>query len=336
MNSSMRCAPALTLVCIATATRRQQKQLAPAMSATDHLVVLSKVTPRQVPLLFKAFPPGSIDMDRSVAKVALDAKTRKPIAALILHSEPTSNGIGLFRFQFLTQQSQAYAHSFFEQLDYLAIRHGYASIAAWGARKKDSDDYNLLCAHGYEPKEQLLAFELRGKDKIKALYDDKVRLFEALKARGDIPKQASVVSFAEASAEAVSSLIATGLGSARTEIDHSPLSGIDLKRSVVLKIDHIIVAATLIRALPDGKGFYVSASAVEPEYKVTWATPYINRALLQHLVDAEAEYYAFETNPGKSPKMVNFAKRYHFKELGSSHLLVKALQLSSAPAPETR
>jgi len=329
----MQCVRVLIPAYIETATSRHPINTSTSvMSQTEQLVILSRVTPSNVPLLFRAFPQGSIDMDRTVARIALDAKTRQPIAALILHSEPTSEGTGLFQFQFLTQQSQSYVQSFLEQLDYLAMRLGYLNIGAWGARQEDSEDYKRLSAHGYEAKEQLLTFELRGKDKIRTIYDDQARLIVALEARGDIPSGAKVVPFAEASAEAVGSLIATGLGSARTEMDHSPLSGIDQQRSIVLKIDSVIAAATLIRALPDGKGFYVSASVIDPEYQITWASTYITQALLQHLIDAGAEYYKFETNPKSSPIMVNFAKRYHFKELSSSHLLVKSLRLPSAPA----
>ncbi|MGJ8639015.1 MAG: hypothetical protein ACSHYA_06440 [Opitutaceae bacterium] len=291
-------------------------------------IVFSKLTPRLAPLIFSAFSPGSVDMDRSAAWVALDREDKKtPIAALIFDSSTDSIApIGAFRFRFIGDTIHSYADSFFEQVTYLAQRRGFKKIGCKGAIVEGSDPYELFEKVGFKSAERLEKFRVNGRGKIELICDDQEELYQTLQERKEAPKPFRVIPFKNASFEAVNTLVRESLGSARRELDTSPLNSIDRERSIVLLDENVLAGAALVRPYHDTKGFHVSALVVEENYRHTPATSLLSHEILKRFIEAKADYYSFETNPSKSASMVNHAKRYEFEHLGTSHFMIKDLE----------
>lgn len=290
-------------------------------------IVFSRLTPRLAPLIFSAFPAGSVDIDRSWAWIALDRLDKKtPVAALVFDTQPnTESSIGVFRFRFIENSAQAYSNSFFEQLTYLAQRRGFKKIGCKGAMPESSELYAFLDKVGFESAEQLEHYRVDGREKIEIICDDEEELYQDFLHRDKAPKYFKPIPFKDASLEAVSTLVSESLGSTRRSLDTSPLHSVDRERSMVLLDKNQLVGAALVRALSDDKGFHVSALVVEENYRLTAATPQLSHEILKQFIEAKAEYYSFETNPKKSAAMVNHAKRYDFDHLGTSHLMVKQI-----------
>lgn len=303
-------------------------------------VLLSRLTPRQIPLVFHAIPVGLIDIDRSKAWMALKNPSREPLALLLIEAKATGKrgDFGVITMVPLSEDVYELYLPMLKQIEFLARRRNIRYIGFWGGVEETSREYPLLIEGGFVSREHLVAFKLEGKDNIQRIYEDQKNVYEQLKERGSIADSASVVPFKEVSAEAVSQLVSQSLGTARQHLDHNPVSGIDQDRSLVMLDGNRIVAAYLVRILDEGKGFYISSFVIDKDYRMSWASPWISAAFLGGMLEIDCEYYKFETNPDRSPLMMNHAKIYDFEETGKNHFMTKDLLAEkdqAAPAEDS-
>lgn len=297
------------------------------IDANDHSIVLTRLSPRTAPIVFRAFPAGSVDIDHSFAWLAVRQNDRHPMAALLLEPKETAKGYttAVVRFALLSDEALGSVPSFLQQTIYLCQRRGLERMACFGAVPERAPYYQALVDAGFESKDRLDGYRVEGRDAIEQLYAFEDRIVTALFRRDPIPEATRVVPYDEVSGESVGILVADSLGSVRRDFDHSPTSGIHPELSKVLLSGHRVVGAALVREKEVGRGFHVNALVVDPEFRLSWATPWLSREMLRSILDTGAEYYEFETNPAHSPTMVNHALRQGFEPIGASHFMTRAL-----------
>jgi len=290
-------------------------------------IIFGKLTPRYVPLIFSAFPAGTVDIDRCAAWIAFDRSDKKtPVAVLVFDSmTPMASQVGVFRYRFLEETTELYAPSFFEQVRFLAKRRGFGKVGVKGQVLGKSEQYELLESVGFESAEQLEQYSVEGIEKIEAICDDHDELYQKLLHRDAPPKYFTVLSLESASLEGVHALVAESLGDVRRSLDVSPLHSVDKKRSIVLLDQNQLVGAALVRPYPSGKGFHVAAMVIEEKYRMTSATQLLSRELLGRMIESGAESYSFETNPKTAKSMLNHAKMNEFTHIDTCHFMVMSV-----------